>query len=112
MVRLREPEQKKKNTDCKRYFSLVEEREFEEEGEIDKQRSGDDSGEDPPVPIPNTEVKLSSAEDTWWATARENMTLPVEEDYESSPFFYEKYDAAGLRKGITKVIPFLMGFSV
>ena len=42
-----------------------------------KQESGDDSGEDPPVPIPNTEVKLSSAEDTWRATARENMTLPV-----------------------------------
>ena len=43
----------------------------------DEQESGDDSGEDPPVPIPNTEVKLSSAEDTWRATARENMTLPV-----------------------------------
>ena len=45
--------------------------------EKDKQESGGNSGEDPPVPIPNTEVKLSSAEDTWRATARENMTLPV-----------------------------------
>ena len=27
--------------------------------------SGDDSREDPPVPIPNTEVKLSYAESTW-----------------------------------------------
>ena len=26
---------------------------------------GDDSREDPPVPIPNTEVKLSYAESTW-----------------------------------------------
>jgi hypothetical protein len=27
--------------------------------------SGDDSGGDPPVPIPNTEVKPSSADGTW-----------------------------------------------
>ena len=31
----------------------------------------------PPVPIPNTEVKLHSADDTWWATARESRLLPV-----------------------------------
>ena len=30
--------------------------------------------EGPPVPIPNTEVKLIGAEDTWRATARENRT--------------------------------------
>ena len=29
-------------------------------------------GEGPPVPIPNTEVKLASAEDTWLETARKN----------------------------------------
>ena len=29
-----------------------------------------------PVPIPNTEVKLLSAENTWWVTAREHKTLP------------------------------------
>ena len=40
-------------------------------------KSGDNGGEDPPVPISNTEVKLSSAEDTWRATAWENRTLPV-----------------------------------
>ena len=39
--------------------------------------SGDDSEEEPPVPIPNTEVKLLSAEDTWRETARENRALPV-----------------------------------
>ena len=33
---------------------------------------GDDSKEVPPVPIPNTEVKLFYVEDTWRATAREN----------------------------------------
>jgi hypothetical protein len=38
--------------------------------------SGGYNGEVTPVPIPNTEVKLSSAEDTWLATARENMSLP------------------------------------
>jgi hypothetical protein len=35
-------------------------------------RVGTDSGEGPPVPIPNTEVKLTCAEDTWLVTAREN----------------------------------------
>ena len=39
--------------------------------------SGDNGEEEPPVPIPNTEVKLFSAEDTWRETARENRTLPV-----------------------------------
>ena len=28
----------------------------------------------PPVPIPNTEVKLACAENTWLATARENKS--------------------------------------
>ena len=42
-----------------------------------KKRSGDDGEEEPPVPIPNTEVKLFSAEDTWWETAWENRSLPV-----------------------------------
>ena len=32
------------------------------------------SKEDTPVPIPNTEVKLFSADGTWWATAWESMT--------------------------------------
>ena len=40
-------------------------------------KSGDNSMEVTPVPIPNTEVKLRSADDTWWATARESRSLPV-----------------------------------
>ena len=32
------------------------------------------SKEDTPVPIPNTEVKLLSADGTWWATAWESKT--------------------------------------
>ena len=33
---------------------------------------GNDDGEVPPVPIPNTEVKLTCAEDSWLETASEN----------------------------------------
>ena len=32
----------------------------------------------PPVPIPNTEVKLSSAEDSWLVTACENRKMPTQ----------------------------------
>ena len=35
----------------------------------------DHYGEGPPVPIPNTEVKLAGAEDTWLEAARENRSL-------------------------------------
>ena len=33
-------------------------------------------GEETPVPIPNTEVKLSSADGTAWVTVWESRTLP------------------------------------
>ena len=38
--------------------------------------SGDNGKEVPPVPIPNTAVKLLSADNTWRAAAREDRTLP------------------------------------
>ena len=38
--------------------------------------SGDNGERDPPVPIPNTEVKPLSADGTWLATARESRTPP------------------------------------
>ena len=38
---------------------------------------GVDDAEGPPVPIPNTEVKLSGAENTWLATAREDREMPT-----------------------------------
>ena len=38
---------------------------------------GVDCDEDPPVPIPNTEVKLIGAEDTWLEAARENRLMPT-----------------------------------
>ena len=37
---------------------------------------GDLSGEGTPGPIPNPEVKLVSADGTWWATAWESRSLP------------------------------------
>src|SRR5665647_1229082 len=42
----------------------------------DARNPGDSSGEATPVPIPNTEVKLSSAEDTERAAFRENRSSP------------------------------------
>ena len=44
---------------------------------VTKRKVGIDDAEGPPVPIPNTEVKLSSAEDTWLVTARENRKMPT-----------------------------------
>ena len=38
------------------------------------------NGEGPPVPIPNTEVKLTGVDNTWLATARADRLLP---DYTS-----------------------------
>ena len=47
------------------------------EGTDLQKKSGRDGGEDTPVPISNTEVKLLSADDTWWEAAWESRTLPV-----------------------------------
>ena len=38
--------------------------------------SGGNGAEVTPVPIPNTEVKLCYAENTWWVTAREDKSPP------------------------------------
>ena len=38
--------------------------------------SGGNDEKDTPVPIPNTAVKLLSADDTWLVTARESRSLP------------------------------------
>ena len=39
--------------------------------------TGGDYCEATPVPIPNTEVKLACAENTWLETARKDRLLPV-----------------------------------
>lgn len=60
----------------------------------EREGSGDDGGEDTPVPMPNTEVKLPSAEDTWRGTAREKRTPPVREEREGrhEAFFLYIYE--------------------
>ena len=52
--------------------------------------SGDDSEGDPPVPIPNTEVKPFNADGTWLDTTRESRKLPVplNDTYLSVVFLY------------------------
>ena len=51
---------------------------------------GVDDAEGPPVPIPNTEVKLSGAENTWLVTARENREMPTHKSVHPTgwAFFY------------------------
>ena len=52
-----------------------------------RERSGDDSKEETPVPMPNTEVKVFSVDDTWWETARESRTLPEQNPREILGFW-------------------------
>ena len=51
--------------------------------------SGDNGKRDPPVPIPNTEVKPLRADGTWLETARESRSSPdsKREDIERYPLF-------------------------
>ena len=42
-------------------------------------RVGVNDGEVPPVPIPNTVVKLIGAENTWMETSREDRSMPAPE---------------------------------
>ena len=46
-------------------------------GLIAQDTAGVNDDEDPPVPIPNTVVKLISAEDTWMETSWENRSAPT-----------------------------------
>ena len=49
----------------------------EGEGHPTRKEVGVNDAEGPPVPIPNTEVKLCRAHDTWLATARKNRQMPT-----------------------------------
>ena len=49
---------------------------------------GVDCREGPPVPIPNTEVKLAGAEDTWLETARKNRFSPTQKTTCASRWFF------------------------
>ena len=50
---------------------------FSYEGTTISLISGDYGREVPPVPIPNTVVKLISAENTWLEAAREDRSTPT-----------------------------------
>ena len=41
----------------------------------EKRLASADSAQEPPVPMPNTEVKLSSAENTWMETSWEDREV-------------------------------------
>ena len=51
-------------------------REAEKRNSKSHRISGDYSLRDPPVPIPNTEVKPQHADGTWLETARESRSSP------------------------------------
>lgn len=66
---------------------------FANESAIKKYEVSADDREGPPVPISNTEVKLTSAEDTWLATAWENrsvLTQKTRQDYSCLVFYIER----------------------
>ena len=62
-----------------------------------KHLTGAYDDEVPPVPIPNTEVKLIRAEDTWRETAWKNRSVPVQKGEHNgcSPFLFLQ---SGLKK--------------
>ena len=57
---------------------------------------GADCDEGPPVPIPNTEVKLISVEDTWRAAARENRTVPTQRKHTEKSVCFSLYPSQRL----------------
>ena len=63
--------------------------------------SGGNGEEVPPVPIPNTEVKLFSADDTWLDTARESRSPPdsINCSMKMLQFFFVFF---GIRQGTWK----------
>ena len=64
-------ERKEKVIERKDYCSVLR-----VQGYFREKRSGEDNAEEPPVPIPNTEVKLRCADDIWRVTARESRYSP------------------------------------
>ena len=62
----------------------------QQQDEKTSKKCGDNSEEVTPVPIPNTEVKLLSADDTWWETAWESRTLPfwLKKKFAKVSFFF------------------------
>ena len=61
---------------------------------------GVDGGEGPPVPIPNTEVKLTCADNTWRATAREDRKTPTQ-----YAFLAQSVEHAAVNRGVVGSSP-------
>ncbi len=62
--------------------------------EINHARVGVFSDEGPPVPIPNTEVKLISADNTWLEAAREDKAMPTQfQVLQTLGYFFAKKNA-------------------
>ena len=68
--------------------SIFKDRVFLSKAERQESRStvGVTNAEGPPVPIPNTEVKLCSGEDTLRETVRENSSMPTQVRERIKPF--------------------------
>ena len=62
---------------------------------------------DPPVPIPNTEVKPHRAESTWLETAREDRSLPDSNERSTSNdvLFFLYFKQSMWREG-TETLPY------
>ena len=56
-----------------------------------REKVGVDDVEGPPVPMPNTEVKLDSAEDTWMVTSWENRKMPTFKKPPNRVVFFCRY---------------------
>ena len=79
----------------------------------DARNPGDTSGEAIPVPIPNTEVKLSSAEDTERAAFRENRSSPGFLRFRGFPELHGQRLTTGTRRGASAVrYPRLVSLSI
>ena len=73
--------------ETERYFTVFDERDserdccsiFRDRYEKAAHTVGLTNGEGPPVPIPNTEVKLTSVDNTLRATVREDRSMPTRE---------------------------------
>ena len=58
------------------YCSVLKVQTFKERANRPEERlASADNAQDPPVPIPNTVVKLSSAENTWMETSWEDREV-------------------------------------
>ncbi len=72
---------------------------------------GVDDVEGPPVPIPNTEVKLNRAEDTWWATTRKNRKMPTQKTVPDEQSFFFVSKMIPVSKSVLTGIIFMYGKS-